>query len=70
MRRISNSSTLQLDTTKFFVNEIESNIKKGVSEMKELIENVQKIIPPKIGKQFSSKDEITTALICEYIMMN
>jgi hypothetical protein len=69
-QRISNTSTLQMDTTKFFVKEIESNISKGVTELKELIENIQKVIPEKIGKQFSSKDEFTTALICEYIMMN
>ena len=69
-QRISNRSTLQMDTTKFFVKEIESNISKGVTELKELIENVQKIVPLKIGKQFSSKDELTTAIICEYIMMS
>jgi len=69
-QRISNRSTLQMDTTKFFVNEINSNISKGVTEMKELIESIQKIVPTKIGKQFTSKDEITTALICEYIMMS
>jgi hypothetical protein len=69
-QRISNRSTLQMDTTKFFVKEIDLNISKGVTEMKELIESIQKIVPTKIGKQFTSKDEITTALICEYIMMS
>lgn len=69
-QRISNRSTLQMDTTKFFVNEIESNISKGVTEMKELIENVLNKTPQKIEKQFSSKDEVTTAIMCEYIMMS
>lgn len=69
-QRISYRSTLQMDTTFFFVDAIESNISNGVIEIKELIDNVQNIIPPKIEKQFSSKDEITTAIICEYIMMN
>ena len=59
-----------MDTTKFFVKEINSNISKGVTEMNELIESIQKVIPTKIRKQFTSKDEITTALICEYIMMS
>jgi len=69
-QRISNRSSLQIDTTDFFIKEIESNILLGIIDMKDLIENIHKAIPTKIGRQFSSKDEITTALICEYIMMN
>lgn len=69
-QRISNRSTLQMDTTNFFVNEIESNISTGITDMNDLIDNVQKIIPLKIGKQFTTKEEITTALICEYIMLS
>lgn len=69
-QRISNRSTLQMDTTTFFVNEIESNISRGVTELKELIENVQKVVPQKIGNQFSTNDEVITALMCEYIMMS
>lgn len=69
-QRISNRSSLQIDTTDFFIKGIELNIAMGITDMKDLIENVQKVIPAKIGKQFSSKDEISTALICEYIMMS
>lgn len=69
-QRISNRSTIQIDITKFFVTEIESNISAGITDMKELISNIQKTIPTKISRQFTSQDEITTALICEYIMIS
>ncbi|HEY9188694.1 MAG TPA: PD-(D/E)XK nuclease family protein [Ignavibacteria bacterium] len=69
-QRISNRSSFQIDTTKFFVNEIESNINLGIKDMNKLIENIQKVIPTKIRDQFSTEEEITTTLICEYIMVN
>lgn len=67
-QRISNTSTLQLDTTKFFVNEIESNILLDIIDINDLINNIHKTIPAKFKKQFSTEDEITAAIICEYIM--
>lgn len=69
-QRISNRSTIQIDTTNFFAKEIDKNINSGITEIATLIENVFSEAPQKIKKQFSTKDEFTTALICEYIMMN
>ena len=69
-QRISNTSTLQKDTTQFFTNNIDKGISDGVTEMTELIERTLNSAPAKIKKQFSTKDEFSTALICEYIMMN
>lgn len=68
-KRISNSSTLQLDTTNFFVNEIQINLDKGVDILGQLIENVKNHIPKKIKKQFNNDLEIKSAIICEYIML-
>ena len=58
-QRISNRSSFQIDTTKFFVNEIESNINLGIKDMNKLIENIQKVIPTKIRDQFSTEEEIS-----------
>ncbi|MGE5410017.1 MAG: dsDNA nuclease domain-containing protein, partial [Clostridiales bacterium] len=69
-QRISNSSSIQIDTTNFFVKEIEINMNCGINEMITIIENVYNSATQKILKQFASKDEFTSALICEYIMMN
>lgn len=69
-QRISNTSTLQKDTTQFFTTNIDNGISDGVTEMTELIERTLNSAPPKIKKQFPTKDEFSTALICEYIMMN
>jgi len=69
-KRISNSSTLQMDTTKFIVDEIQINLDYGVDEFVVLIENVKKKIPQKILKQFNNETEIKSAIICEYIMMS
>jgi len=68
--RISNGSTIQIDTSKFITKEIQKNIDNGVILFKDLIDNVQKTIPHKISKQFSSVEETTSAIICEYIIMN
>lgn len=70
MQRIKNNSTIQIDTTKCITNEIQYNINAGVVLMPELIENVIKALPPKIIKQFNSREESTSAIICEFIMMN
>lgn len=69
-QRISNSSVLQKDLTNYFVKEIQSNIDNGVTDFKDLIEQVKKEIPKKISKVFHSELEITSAIICEYIMLN
>ncbi len=70
-QRISNSSTLQKDTTVFFVDQIENSINDDdILELTILIDKIYSLAPTKIKKQFHSKDEFSTALICEYIMMN
>jgi hypothetical protein len=69
-QRISNSSTLQKDTTSFFVDQIEKAINDGIQELTILIDRIFTSAPTKIKKQFPTKDEFSTALICEYIMMN
>ena len=69
-QRISNNSTLQKDTTLFFVNQIKNAIDDGVEELTILIDTIFTCAPTKIKKQFPTKDEFSTALICEYIMMN
>lgn len=69
-QRISNSSTLQADTTIFFVIQIEKAINDGIVELTILIDRIFTSAPTKIKKQFQTKDEFSTALICEYIMMN
>lgn len=68
--RLSNKSTMQMDTTIFFVNEIQKNIDNGIVDLKLLIENVNTSTPTKIKKQFTSSIELDGAIICEYIMMN
>lgn len=69
-QRISNSSTLQKDITFFFVDHIENAINEGLTEFTILIDRIYSSAPDKIKKQFHTKDEFSTALICEYIMMN
>tara|TARA_R110000868_G_scaffold1211_1_gene9243 strand:- start:4616 stop:5689 length:1074 start_codon:yes stop_codon:yes gene_type:complete len=68
-QRISNNSSLQHDTTMFFQNEIDVAISAGVTEMTDLIQQISLKIPTKIKRQFSSEQEIKSAIICEYIMM-
>jgi hypothetical protein len=58
-----------LDTTNFFVNEIQLNLDKGIDILEQLIENVKSQIPKKIKKQFNNDLEIKSAIICEYIML-
>jgi hypothetical protein len=69
-QRLSNKSTIQMDTTKFIVNEIQKNIDYDIIDLKLLIENVNSAMPQKIKKQFTSSIELDGAIICEYIMMN
>ncbi|NGX84308.1 DUF4297 domain-containing protein [Aequorivita sp. KMM 9714] len=68
-QRISNSSSFQHDTTTILQRRIEEAIASGQSDFKELITQVSTNLPAKIRRQFSSQDEITSAIICEYIMM-
>jgi len=68
--RISNGSTMQIDTTRIITNEIQKNIDNGIGALNDLIENVRKSLPKRIIKQFSTVEESTSAIICEYIMMN
>lgn len=69
-QRISNSSILQNDLTNFFVKDIQSKIDNGTTDFNELIAQIKKEIPKRISKVFHSDLEITSAIICEYIMMN
>jgi hypothetical protein len=69
-QRISNTSTIQKDTTEFFTTNIEKAINEGVNEMTVLVEKIFNSAPNKIKKQFPTMDDFSTALICEYIMMN
>jgi len=68
--RISNTSTLQLDTTKYLITEINLLLKRGVTNVKDLITNIQNTMPDKYKKQFPSNEESASAIICEFIMMN
>lgn len=68
-KRISNSSTLQIDTTNSITNEIQININKGIEDMQVLIDNIKIQMQKKIKRQFHNDSEIISAIICEYIMM-
>lgn len=69
-RRISNSSTLQIDTTEFITQQIQINLDKEIDVLEILIENVKNQIPEKFLRQFNNETEIKSAIICEYIMMS
>lgn len=68
--RISNTSTLQIDTSKFLISEINLLFTKGINNVKDLITNIQNTMPTKLKKQFSTNEESASAIICEFIMMN
>lgn len=68
--RISNSSTIQIDTTRKIIELIENNISNGLENLDELIINVINTVPIKMKKQFNLEDDLKGAIICEYIMMN
>lgn len=70
IRKISNRSTLQLDTTKNIIKLVNDNFSNGVTDIKDLIKNVSTSLPQNIKKQFSNDQETTSAIICEFIMMN
>jgi len=67
--RISNNSTNQLDTTKAIEEKINDNLNDGVTDINDLITNVSSTLHEKIKRQFTSVDELRSAIICEYIMM-
>lgn len=68
--RISNKSTVQIDTTKSIVQLINKNLSEGVEDIEILITNVCSSIPAKIKAQFPAEDDLKSAVICEYIIMN
>lgn len=68
--RISNTSTLQIDTTNYLIAQINLHFIKGVLKIKDLISNIQNTMPEKLNKQFSTNEESASAIICEFIMMN
>ena len=70
IQRLSNRSTLQLDTTKNITKLIDENITKDIVEIEKLIENVRASLPATILKQFPSDLEIKSAIICEFIMID
>lgn len=70
MLRLANRSTLQLDTTKHITKLITENMSRDITDVEELIENVRTALPKTILKQFPSNQEIISAIICEFIMMN
>ncbi|MBP1167217.1 hypothetical protein JOE44_004101 [Chryseobacterium sp. PvR013] len=69
-QKLSNRSTLQLDTTKNVIKLINENFSNGETDIKDLINNVSKSLPQNIKKQFTNEQEIASAIICEFIMMN
>jgi len=69
-QKLSNRSTLQLDTTKNVIKLINENFSNGVTDIEDLINNVSKSLPQNIKKQFTNEQESTSAIICEFIMMN
>ena len=69
-QRISNRGTLQIDTTSFLIEEINSCFSNGIDRIEELISTIKASMPEKLSKQFSTDDEIASAIICEFIMMN
>ncbi|MBT2622836.1 DUF4297 domain-containing protein [Chryseobacterium sp. ISL-6] len=69
-KRISNSSTVQMDTTNFIVDQIQINVDKGVDNLEQLIESVKIKMPKNIIRQFNEDIDIKSAIICEYIMMS
>ena len=68
-QRISNSSTGQIEITKFITTAIQENIDNGITNLNDLIESVRNSLPQKIKNNFTSDEESTSAIICEYIMM-
>lgn len=69
-QRISNRSTFQIDTTKEILKLINSFIDNGSVNLNELFLTVKNGLSEKILRQFTSEDELKTAIICEYIMMS
>jgi Cap4-like dsDNA endonuclease family protein len=67
--RLSNNSTIQINTTKTISKIIKKDLNNGTEDIKNLIKNVAQEIPDKIKKHFTSDDELNSAIICEYIMM-
>lgn len=70
IQRLSNRSTLQLDTTKTIVKLINQNIGQGNLEMGKLLSFVNTSMPTGIKKQFNSEEECLVAIICEFIYMD
>lgn len=65
-----NNSLAQLDLTRFFKKEIQDNIDSGVISISTLIGNILEVIPKKIKRQFHSDNEIRSAIICEFILLD
>lgn len=70
IQRLSNRSTLQLDTTKTIVKLIKQNMGHGNLDMGELVSFVNTSLPTSIKKQFNSEEECLVAIICEFIYMD
>lgn len=67
--RISNNSTIQIDTTKSIINLIHFNLAKGIEDLPLLVCNICDAVPQKIREYFVGEEELKGAIICEYILM-
>lgn len=69
LTRLGNSSVLQLEITNAIVELINNEITSGESEIKLLIEHVIDNLDKKYKQSFSNNEDLTGAIICEYIFI-
>lgn len=69
-QRISNSSVLQVETTKSIVREINESLSNGCEDIATIVDYVSNNLSANVSKQFTSDDERIAAILCEFIMMN
>lgn len=65
-----NNSIAQLELTRYFRKEINKSIRDGITDFSVLIQNIIENVPDKIKRQFHSENEIKSAIICEYILLD
>jgi len=69
LARLGNNSVLQLEITNAIVELINNEIKSGESDIKRLIDNVIDNLDKKHKESFSNNEDLTGAIICEYIFI-
>ena len=69
LARLGNSSVLQLEITNAIVELINNEITSGESDIKLLIEHVTDNLDKKYKESFSNNEDLTGAIICEYIFI-